>query len=539
MSALVALWGKGLIVVAVALALSYLPKLTAAARHLILLLALLGLPLLPVIAALTPVPITLTSSTSLLTFTPTFTILTRVSGQISTSAEQATWYPSLSLLGFMYAAVAVLILGYWLIQLRRTVNWLKRTSILHDPIFERTINRKRTSSHTTLRQASAMGSPLTWGVLRPCIVVPGDWHEWPISKRQTCLMHESSHINRYDTLTSSIGMLICCLFWINPLVWIAHRRMLHEAESACDDVVIRSGVSPTDYASQLLTIARSRSFNATAAMASVSLLSRRIEALLNNDTRRVPMNTIQSLVIVGLMTAIIIPISSLHAELDQQSAQSSSNEPRQVPEMRETTYNALAETQHLIEDGRPAEAIPILEEMKASGGLNSYEVAQIWNLLAYAYYSVDDTPNTIRAYEQVLAQGNDSITEALEMSSLRALFQLYYGEEEYNAALTNIDRWLKVRELPDPATIFLKANCYYQLDDFRSSLKYAKESEQVAIAQQEEVKEPWLYLQVVNYKALKDYDNVVRVLEKLIVLYPKQIHEDHLIDVTKRMESSG
>lgn len=246
-----------------------------------------------------------------------------------------------------------------------------------------------------------------------------------------------------------------------------------------------------------------------------------------------------ALLILPLMLAALGVDSASGVAFAAQQSTSSKQKTRKVPAMREKTYKTLSQAQLFIEEETPLLAVPVLEKMLKRRGLNRYEVAQIWSLLAYAYYSLDDTFKTIQAYQQVLEQGKEGIPLALEMSSLRAIFQLYYGEEEYSKALTYIDRWLAFKDLPDPATIFLKANCYYQLDDYRNSLKYAIESEQVAIDQAKVVKEPWLYLQVVNYSELEDYDNVVRVLEKLIVLYPKQLYEDRLRDVLEQLESSG
>ena len=111
---------------------------------------------------------------------------------------------------------------------------------------------------------------------------------------------------------------------------------------------------------------------------------------------------------------------------------------RKVPAMREKTYKKLAEAQLMVDPdsipreegepipepkGTPQDAIVILLDLLGAKGLNSYEKAQIWNTLAFAYYTVDDMPKTVNAYEQILKQG--TITEALELASLRALFQLY------------------------------------------------------------------------------------------------------------------
>ena len=80
---------------------------------------------------------------------------------------------------------------------------------------------------------------------------------------------------------------------------------------------------------------------------------------------------------------------------------------RKVPAMRESTYKKLAEAQVMIdpesaprEEGEPAPkptgtpqtAISLLLDLLPSKGLNSYELAQIWNTLAFAYYTVEDIP---------------------------------------------------------------------------------------------------------------------------------------------------
>ena len=281
MSALLVLWAKGMLLMSLALAASYLPKLTASARHLVLLMALLGLPLIPSVAEFSPMPIKVSAPETFLNFEPSLPELSIAGDKTSTAATIFVWRPAIEDLGFLYVASALLIIGYWLMQLGRTVNWFNRTQSLSDPLVERLKSLGKVPVHVQLRQAPGIGSPLTWGITRPYIVVPSDWQTWPEEKRIASLVHEGAHIYRYDTLTGSVGMLISCLFWINPLAWFARARMLQLAERACDDVVVTGGVAPEDYAGQLLSIARAKNHAATAAMASGSLLYKRIEALLN------------------------------------------------------------------------------------------------------------------------------------------------------------------------------------------------------------------------------------------------------------------
>lgn len=219
----------------------------------------------------------------------------------------------------------------------------------------------------------------------------------------------------------------------------------------------------------------------------------------------------------------------------------SKKQTRKVPAMRERTYKKLAEAQIMIDPesapreegepppeptGTPRDAVDLLMKLRETKGLNSYELAQIWNTLAFAYYTLEDIPNTIRAYENILNQG--TITEALELSSLRALFQLYYAEGNYKKSIEYIDRWQALKVIPDAQVTFIKATAYYQLNDFRNSLRYALQVEEIAVEQQKQIKEQWWYLQVVLYNEMEDFDNVIRVLETLIVYYPKKQYWMHL-----------
>lgn len=223
------------------------------------------------------------------------------------------------------------------------------------------------------------------------------------------------------------------------------------------------------------------------------------------------------------------------------AAQEEKKKTRKVPAMRERTYKKLSEAQIMIDPesvpvpegeeppepkGTPRDAVRLLTDLLGTKGLNSYEMAQIWNTLAFAYYTLEDIPKTINAYQQILQQG--TITEALELSALRALFQLYYSEEQYARSIEYIDRWQALKVTPDANVTFIKATAYYQLNNYRESLKQALLVEEITVAQQKTMRENWWYLQVVLYNEMNDVDNVIRVLETLILNYPKKQYWMHL-----------
>jgi len=217
---------------------------------------------------------------------------------------------------------------------------------------------------------------------------------------------------------------------------------------------------------------------------------------------------------------------------------------RRVAPLKERTYKALASAQALIdpesvlyEEGKkpevlpkadPAAAIKILDRLLTRRGSNAYEIAQIWNAKAFAYYILEDTPNTIDSYENILKLPQIEISLALELSSVRALFQLYYAGEDYRKSIEYMNRWEVLNVRPDTNVAFIKASAYYELEEYRNSLAQLKIVEEYSVILEKEMKENWLYLYVVLYNELKDYDNVIKVLERMVVTFPKKQYWMHL-----------
>lgn len=248
------------------------------------------------------------------------------------------------------------------------------------------------------------------------------------------------------------------------------------------------------------------------------------------------------------LTVCDIPVfnSSQAAETEKKK------KPRRVPAISQSFYKNLSEAQIMIDPesmpreegepppvpkGTPQDGIDKLLELTKKRRINSNELSQIWNLLAFGYYTLGDVPNTIRAYEEVLKAGlAGPITEALEKNSLRALFQLYYSRENYTRSIHYIDRWEILNGKPDAQVTYLKATAYYQLEKYRDSLKWAIDLERIVALDGREMKENWFYLQVVLYNELEDIDNVIRVLETMVVRFPKKMYWMHLAGMYSEKE---
>src|SRR5262249_30763457 len=97
--------------------------------------------------------------------------------------------------------------------------------------------------------------PVVFGIRRPQLLLPAEAAEWDEARLRCVLLHEVAHVKRADPAVQMLGQISCALYWFNPLVWLAARRLHAEAECACDDLVLAAGIRGSDYAEQLLAFA--------------------------------------------------------------------------------------------------------------------------------------------------------------------------------------------------------------------------------------------------------------------------------------------
>ena len=163
----------------------------------------------------------------------------------------------------------------------------------------------------SIRQSKAVTAPMVWGLFRPVILLPADTEEWEPERQRAVLLHESAHIQRQDWLMQTVAQITCAVYWFNPLVWFAARRLRTEAEGACDDYVLNAGYQSTDYAQHLLDIVRNIKKAGTAtstavAMARSSKIERRLRTILVENRNRRPLTRIA--VAVGLLALIAFAV---------------------------------------------------------------------------------------------------------------------------------------------------------------------------------------------------------------------------------------
>ena len=86
-----------------------------------------------------------------------------------------------------------------------------------------------------LYQSEAVTSPFVLGLIRPRIYLPFTLAEKDLD---AVVAHEKAHIARGDVLWKLLGYLFLCVYWFNPLVWLAYILFCRDIEFACDERVI-------------------------------------------------------------------------------------------------------------------------------------------------------------------------------------------------------------------------------------------------------------------------------------------------------------
>lgn len=101
-----------------------------------------------------------------------------------------------------------------------------------------------------------LASPAVFGWPRATVLMPAESQSWPEERRQAAIQHELAHIERADWVWQCLALAVCTLQWFNPLAWFAAARLRAEAEGAADDAVLRKGLAASDYAQELLEVAK-------------------------------------------------------------------------------------------------------------------------------------------------------------------------------------------------------------------------------------------------------------------------------------------
>jgi beta-lactamase regulating signal transducer with metallopeptidase domain len=214
----------------------------------------------------------------------------------------------------VWAVVAAILLIRWWVVTRRLVQTALRAATAPPARTIRALDaaRQRLGMHHSidLIASPTCEAPAVVRVLRPMIILPADGCEsLDDQELESLLCHECAHVARRDNLLGVFEAVACSLFWFNPLVWLAHRRIAAAREAACDERVADAALPAETYVGALAKLCRTLlapRVPAVSCMASAHL-KERIQHLMIYDTLRrsaLPHTLIVAVAMAGVLTGI-------------------------------------------------------------------------------------------------------------------------------------------------------------------------------------------------------------------------------------------
>lgn len=205
-----------------------------------------------------------------------------------------------------------------------------------------------------------------------------------------------------------------------------------------------------------------------------------------------------------------------------QDAKKDERETRRTPALRNKVYEQLAEAQVAAEAKDWATARSVLDAMIDASGkreLNSYELANVYNLYAFINYSNEDYPGALESYRNVIAQPD--IPLAMEINTKYTIAQLYFVQEDWREGVDMLLEWFAVTDQPSATSYVLLSQGYYQLKDYDNALANVKTAIQMEEDKGKLPKEQWYNLARFLYFERNDVDNTIDTLRSLVTYFPK------------------
>jgi bla regulator protein BlaR1 len=132
-------------------------------------------------------------------------------------------------------------------------------------------------------------SPMTIGYLKPIILLPiAALNNLSTQQVEAILLHELSHIRRYDYLVNLMISVINTILYFNPFVKQFMRTIEEERENCCDQLVLQFGYDKVSYAAALLSLEKISAHQQVLALgaAGKKYLLNRIEKIVGMEKKK-------------------------------------------------------------------------------------------------------------------------------------------------------------------------------------------------------------------------------------------------------------
>ena len=147
----------------------------------------------------------------------------------------------------LLAAGAIVRLAWLLLGLWKLRHFRSRSTALEPPA--------SWGVEADLRLSDDVASPVTFGAVRPVVLLPAHFPELDASTREAILCHEILHVRRRDWLVTLAEEFVRSIFWFHPAIWWLLGEIGLAREQAVDHEAIEMTSARDEYVDALLAIA--------------------------------------------------------------------------------------------------------------------------------------------------------------------------------------------------------------------------------------------------------------------------------------------
>ena len=189
----------------------------------------------------------------------------------------------------------------------------------------------------SIRQSGRFSAPLTYGVLHPVILMPTSTKWENTDSLAYVLAHEYVHIRRFDSIRKLVLIVVLCVHWFNPLVWVMYILANRDIELSCDEAVVRFFGENTKaaYARALISMEETRSgLTPLCSSFSENAIEERITAIMKIKKTTVFSLVLAGFIVVGTATAFATSANAQQAEsVGQGSGTEIVTKPDSIPQV--------------------------------------------------------------------------------------------------------------------------------------------------------------------------------------------------------------
>lgn len=148
------------------------------------------------------------------------TVTQDVARQVTVAGVQKGEFSALMLFPYIWVAVLAVLIIYG------AVSFVRLKLKISDAVLDK----------ENIYLSEKVESPFVCGFVKPKIYLSYGIED---NTKEYILHHERTHIKYADHILKSMGFVLVCVYWFNPLVWVSYFLFCKDIELACDEAVIK------------------------------------------------------------------------------------------------------------------------------------------------------------------------------------------------------------------------------------------------------------------------------------------------------------